>query len=154
MKSLLRCLSLLMLLFTLCGAVHAAEGTKSLPDKPAKDVDRTTHIAVEHEGTDSLGSRLSTRLKEQFNASSLFTLNEKDVPKLRLLVSTAPEFTTRPGVGSAYAVVWVFSQSESTLRHYLAREVGVFTAEELEGLVARLVERTDGIAVKYGYLFP
>lgn len=131
----------------------AAEAAASLPNKPATAVERKTPIAVEYEGTDSIGSRLSTRVKELFNSSNLFTLTEKDVPKIRVLLSTAPEFPSRPSVGSAYAVVWVFSQSESTLRHYLVREVGLLTGDEVNDVAAKIVERTDGLAVRYGYLF-
>jgi len=39
------------------------------------------------------------------------------------------------------------------LRHFLQREVGVITADEVSELAAKLVERTDGLAVRYGYLF-
>lgn len=149
---------LALLLFVLVSvpalsAVPAFAADASLPDKPAAAVERKTPVAVEFEGTDSLGSRLATRIKEQFNASNLFTLTEKDVPKIRMLLSSTSEFPSRPGVGSAYAVVWVFSQSESTLRHYLVREVGVLTGDEVNDLAAKLVERTDGLAVRYGYLF-
>ena len=35
----------------------------------------------------------------------------------------------------------------------LAREVGTVTADEVPGLVAKLSERTYGIAQKYNYLF-
>lgn len=133
---------------------QAAEAApKAVADKPAPNVDRAVQVAVELEGTDSLGARLAFRLKDTFNASSLFVLSEKDAPKIRVLLSTTPEFPSRPPVGSAYSVVWVFSQSEGTLRHYLAREVGVVTAESVEDLVAHIAERTDGISVRYGYLF-
>ena len=76
-----------------------------------------------------------------------------DKPKIRILIATQPEFKDRPGVGSAYAVVWVFSQSENILRHYLTREVGVVTPDEINGLAAKLVEETDSLATRYGYLF-
>lgn len=135
-------------------AAPAAEAApKAVADKPAPNVDRAVQVAVELEGTDSLGARLAFRLKDTFNSSSLFVLSEKDAPKIRVLLSTTPEFPSRPPVGSAYSVVWVFSQSEGTLRHYLAREVGVVTAETVDDLVAHIVERTDGISVRYGYLF-
>lgn len=87
------------------------------------------------------------------NSSNLFSLTEKDTPKIRLLISTVSEFPSRPGLGSAYSVVWVFSQSEATLRHFLMREVGVLTPDEVNDLAAKIVERTDGLAVRYGYLF-
>ncbi len=149
-----------LLLVALCagpvGAATANNATKpvstTLPDKPIPITERNTPISVEFEGTDSLGSRLTTRLKEVFNASNLFSLTEKDTPKLRVLISTTPEFPSRPGVGSAYAVVWVFSQSEETLRHYLDREVGLITPDEINAVADRLIERTDALAVRYGYL--
>lgn len=126
---------------------------KATPDKPAKSAERSTVITVIHEGTDSIGARLSTRLKETLNASNLFQLNEKDMPKLRLLLSTASEFPDRPGVGSVYSVTWVFSQSENNLGYLLARDLGAVSADEVDALTNKLVERTDGLAVKYRYLF-
>lgn len=137
------------------GLALAAEATagKAVADKPAKNVERRTTIAVIHEGTDSVGARLSTRLKESFNASNLFALNDKDAPKIRLLVNTQPEFPGRPAVGSVYSVIWTFSQSDAHLGYLLAREVGTVNGEDVDALVQQLVERTDGIAVKYAYLF-
>lgn len=126
---------------------------KPTPDKPVKGSERATVITVVHEGTDSIGARLSTRLKETFNASNLFQLNEKDMPKLRLLLSTVSEFPERPGVGSVYSVTWVFSQSENNLGYLLARDLGTVNADEVDALANKLVERTDGLAVKYRYLF-
>lgn len=143
-----------MMLAITTGSIAAeTPSAASLPDTPAVAPDRATAVAVEYEGNDSIGSRLALRLKEHFNTATLFALTEKDVPKIRVLLSSVPEFPGRPGVGSAYSVVWVFSQSEGTLRHYLAREVGVLTSEEVDALANKLVERTDGLGVKYGYLF-
>ncbi len=123
------------------------------PDKPAKNSANSVVVFVDHEGEDSVGAKVSFMLKETFNSSSLFNLSESKEPKLWVLLSTAPEFSSRPGVGSVYSVVWVFSQGEGTLRLYLAREVGTVTADEVPGLVAKLSERTYGIAQKYNYLF-
>ena len=167
MKPGLRLLRLLML----CGAVALAAPAfptpadaapdaaapaenAALPDKPIKISERHTPVAVEYKGDDIIGSRLSTRVKELLNSSNLFTLDSKDTPKFRILLSTAPEFKDRPGVGSVYSVVWVFSLSEATLRHYLDSEVGVLTPEDVDGLAARIVEQTDKMATRYGYLFP
>lgn len=137
----------------MASTVLGAESS-SLPDSPAHITPRNSPVSVEHEGDDALGSRLSTRLKELLNGSSLFQLQEKDTPKFRILLSSASEFKDRPSMGSAYSVVWVFSLSDSTLRHYLAREVGVLTPEQLDDIAARLIERTDNLAVRYSYLFP
>ena len=146
-------LSLTLTLGLLLSGVALAAETALVPDKPIKLAERRTPIAIEYEGTDSLGSRLAMRIKESFNSSNLFLLTEQDSPKIRLLLSTVSEFPSRPDLGSAYAVVWVFSQSEATLRHFLLREVGVITPNDVNDLAAKLVERTDGLAVRYGYLF-
>ncbi|MDE7371988.1 MAG: hypothetical protein K2N07_09695, partial [Desulfovibrio sp.] len=70
-----------------------------------------------------------------------------------VLLNTAPEFPGRPAVGSVYGVCWVFSQGKGYLGYLLAREVGTVNAEDLDALVDKLVERTDGIAAKYGNLW-
>jgi len=138
--------------------VFAAEEAKAVPaatidDTPIAIEKRHTPVAVEYEGNDSIGASLSMSVKERFNTSSLFSLSEKDVPKIRLLLATVPEFPSRPGVGSAYSAVWVFSQSESTLRHFLQTELGVLTQNDVQELSAKLIEITDRLAVKYSYLF-
>lgn len=128
---------------------------KPVQDAPRQLADKSTAISVSLDGTDSIGSRLSTRLKERFNQSSLFRLNsaeDKDTPELRLLLNTAPEFPSRPSVGSVYSVCWVFSQGKGYLNYLLAREVGTVNADDLDTLVDKLVERTDGVAAKYGNL--
>lgn len=129
---------------------------KPVQDAPQAAADRTTVVNVQLDGSDSLGARLSTRLKERFNQSSLFKLNadeERDAPELRVLLNTAPEFPARPGVGSVYGVCWVFSQGKGYLGYLLSREVGTVNADDLDALVDKLVERTDGIAAKYGNLW-
>lgn len=112
-----------------------------------------TPIAVLHEGTDSLGAKLSYQLKEIFNSGTLFALNDKDVPKLQVTISTAAEFPSRPGVGSVYSVVWLYTERSSVLSNYLAHEVGVVSADTLSDLAARLAERTSGLAAKHSYIF-
>ena len=123
-------------------------------DKPvAVQADRTTEVMVEHEGIDTLGAQFAFQLKGAFNTSSLFTLSEKDIPKIKVFITTTAEFPSRPHIASAYSIVWAFSQAEGTLSFLLAREVGLVTAEELDSLVAKSAERTDGFAAKYAYLF-
>ena len=135
------------------GKVQQPAPAKSQPDAPVKTETRSTAVAVVHEGIDNIGARLSMRLKEKFNGSNLFKLEERDQPKLRLLLNTMEEFPSRPGIGSVYSITWAFSQSEGHLAYLLARDVGVLTMEEVDALTERLLERTDGIGVKYGYLF-
>ncbi len=123
------------------------------PDTPAKTTQRETQISVSHTGTDIAGTRLATRLKELFNASNLFQLNESNNPKIRILLVSKAEFADRPSVGSVYSITWVFSQSEGHLGYLLAQEVDILTPEDVDAVAARLLERTDGLAVKYAYLF-
>lgn len=130
----------------------APEPPASAPNTPAQVAERKSPVNVVYEGTDSIGARLSTRLKELFNASNLFTLTGQDGPKFQLLVTTSPEFSTRPEVGSAYSVIWLFGESESHLRFFLTQELGVLSAGDVNDVAAKLVERTDGVAVRYGYL--
>ncbi len=148
----------LLFLFLLAAALptaaaEPAAAAKAPADKPAAQTERTTPISVEHEGADAVGSKLAFQLKGAFNTSSLFTLTERDGPRIKIFLSTVPEFPGRPGLSSAYAVVWTFSQAEGTLSFLLAREVGLLAADEVDALVSRLAEKTDGIAVKYRYLF-
>lgn len=153
---LLACLFAILFSGTAQGATAQPQPGKPVQDAPKQVVDRTTAINVIMDGTDSLGARLSTRLKEKFNQSSLFRLNseeDKDAPELRMLLNTAPEFPSRPSVGSVYGVCWVFSQGKGYLGYLLAREIGTVNADDMDELVDKLVERTDGIAAKYGNLW-
>ena len=112
-----------------------------------------TPIAVLHEGTDNLGAKLSYQLKEIFNSGTMFALNDKDEPKLQMIVSTVSEFPSRPGVGSIYCVVWAYSERPTALSSYLAQEVGVITPENLAELADKLAARTTGLAAKHSYIF-
>ncbi len=146
-------LLVMVALFCIAPRAFAAEAVSALPNTPQQEELRNTAVAVEFEGNDTLGSKLSTRIKELLNASNLFALSNKDVSKLRIVITSVPEFPSRPDVGSAYSVVWLFSQSEATLRHFLMQDVGVLTAQDLERVATTIIERTDGLAVRYGYLF-
>lgn len=130
-----------------------ATAPAAVPNSPAKVDARVTAVDVQSEGTDSIGARLSTALKEKFNTSSLFRLGTDNEPKLVLLVRTNPEFPTRPQVGSVYSIIWVYSQKANYLPMLLGHEVGTVSMEDIDGLVARIVEKTDGLSVKYGYLW-
>ena len=112
-----------------------------------------TPIAILHEGTDSLRARLSYQLKEMFNSGTLFSLSDKDEPKLQLIISTAQEFPSRPGVGAVYCAVWAYSERPTALSNYLAQEVGVVTPENLSELADKLASRTSGLAAKHSYIF-
>ena len=134
----------------------ALQAGKPVPEKNEKALDHVTPLSVQHEGTDSIGSRLAMRLKERFNQSNLFILNndeEKDEPKIVLMITTLSEFSTRPGIGSVYSVCWVFKQGKGYLPFLLKHSTGVVSAEDLDALVESLLERTDGIASRYTNLW-
>lgn len=134
-------------------APQTAEPTPTAtPTPPVAPASNAVRVAVEHEGTDTVGSRLSFQMKEVFNTSSQFALSDADTPKLILMISTEPEFTSRPSVGSAYSAVWAFSQGSTTFPLYLAREVGTVGSDGIADLAQRLAERTRGIAAKFSYL--
>ena len=137
-------------------ATTQPQAGKPVPDKPVAVNDRVTVVAVQADGTDSIGARLATRLKERFNQSSLFKLADeqaRDGQRLNILLSTSAEFPSRPAVGSVYGVCWAFSQGKDYLNLLLAREVGTVNAEDVDGLVDKIVERTDGLAAKYSNLW-
>lgn len=140
-------------------AAAAKPAASPPPAPPAPQVPQAqaktdaTPVAVELEGTDTLGAKLSFQLKEVLNSSTLFNLTDKDMPKLRVIVSTTPEFSSRPEVGSAYAVVWVYYERATAFTSYLASEVGTVSAEGVTDLATRLAERTSGLAAKYSYIF-
>ncbi|MDR3358927.1 MAG: hypothetical protein LBN96_08805 [Desulfovibrio sp.] len=131
------------------------QAVNPVQDKPEKGPDRVTLVSVQLEGTDGIGARLGMQLKDRFNRSSLFSLavEEKDAPKLQVMLATSPEFPGRPGVGSIYSVCWVFSQGRGYLGYLLARDLGTVNHEDIDALADKLAERTDGIAAKYGNLW-
>ncbi len=112
-----------------------------------------TVLGIEHDGKDALGAKLSFQLKELFGNSSRFSLsNNKSEARFKLLLSTQPEFADRPNLGSVYALVWVYSHGDNVLGYYLAMESGVINPEDVDGLAARIAEKTDGIAARYAFL--
>lgn len=112
-----------------------------------------TPISVQHDGTDTLGAKLAFQLKETFNSGTLFILNEADVPKLQLLISSVAEFPSRPGVGSVYTVIWLYSERSTVFSSYLAHDKGVITPDDLDDMASKLAARTAGIVAKHSYLF-
>lgn len=145
---------ILSMVFVLASNQYSYANKKAIPNQPKEIAKRHSPVMVEFDGNDSTGAKLATRLKEVFNSSNLFQLQGKDVPKFRVVISSVPEFESRPSVGSAYSVVWLFSMSDDTLRHYLAMEVGVITPTGVNDLATKLVEETDTLALRYEYLFP
>ena len=138
-----RLIALFALLLTVCFAAP------SFADE-ARKVERRTPVVVEFEGSDALGVTLFTRLQDTLNSTNPAAPQRE--AKFRILLTTASEFPSRPGVGSVYAVVWTLALSEGSMEYYLVRDLGVVTPETVDAVVARIVSRTDGVAARYGYL--
>ncbi len=134
-------------------AVAPKQAGKAEVNTPSNPGARSTNVSVQHVGIDTIGIHLSTRLKELFNASNLFRLHEGDGAKISIIVTSKAEFKDRPHVGSVYSLLWVFSRSNNHLGYLLANEVDVLSSEDVNAVARRIVERTDGLSVKYGYLF-
>jgi len=154
-------LALCFLLFTGV-AVQAQEGTQPLavpkediPDKPAptEQKERKIVVSVEHDGADNVGGRLAYHLKELFDRSSLFTLSTRDERKIKVILRTREEFPGRPNMSSAYAVVFVYSETEGTLKYLLSSEVGFVHSASVKEDAEVLAGKAHEIYSKYSYLF-
>lgn len=140
-------------------AEEAPKSTKAVQPAPPKAntpavvTSRTTPIFVEQKGADNLGSMLAFELKSACNTSSLFKMTGDDVPKITVMITTMSEFADRPKIGSVYSVVWVFSENSNNLKYYLAQDTGIVTVDNVSALATSVANKTDKIALQYGYLF-
>ena len=140
------------LAFGLCAAAPASAETATAPAAVQKAVkkERRTPVIVEFEGNDSIGTMLFSTLRSELESTN--PASPAGEAKFRILLSTAAEFPSRPGVGSIYAVVWTLALSEGSMEYYLVRDLGVVTPDTVDDVVARIISRTDGVAARYGYL--
>ena len=119
-------------------------------DDGARKAERRTPVEVEFEGNDGIGASLFDTLQKKINSSN--PANPAREAKFRILLSTASEFPSRPGVGSIYAVVWTLSLSEGSMEYYLVRDLGIVTPDTVNEVADRIVSRTEGVCARYGYL--
>ena len=139
-------------LLVLCAALAflwAASPALAADDTPRK-VERRTPVVVEFEGNDSIGAALFASLQKKINVNN--PANPQREAKFRILLSTAAEFPSRPGVGSVYAVVWTLALSEGSMEYYLVRDLGIVTPDTVDEVADRIVSRTEGVSARYGYL--
>ena len=136
-------------------AKPAAPAVKAEPkaDKPAEVFSRQTPIFIAHKGTDVLGTNLVFELSNACNSSSLFKLTNEKQQNLSVLITTRPEFASRPEIGSVYSIVWVYSENNDNLKYFLAQDIGVVTKENAQTLARAIANKTDQIAMQYDYLF-
>lgn len=134
-------------------APQASQANKPKADTPAPVTSRTTPIFIGQAGADNLGSMLAFELKSACNTSSLFKMTGEDVPKITVMITTMSEFADRPAIGSVYSIVWVFSENANNLKYFLAQDTGIVTADNVTMLATSIANKTDQIALQYGYLF-
>lgn len=161
MKNIVRFTVLLALLFCMA-SVAVAQEKKNVPDskaKPATPVEEQkvekqgVPVVIEHVGNDELGGTLALKLKENFRKSVLFKLADKSGKAVRVKVLSRSEFADRPEIGSVYAVVWTFAESQDVVPFYLSEKLGLVNARSVESSAASLMNFTDKIAEEYKYLF-
>ena len=141
--------SRLLVLCATLAFLWAASPALAADDAPRK-VERRTPVGVEFEGNDSIGAALFASLQKKINVNN--PANPQREAKFRILLSTAAEFPSRPGVGSVYAVVWTLALSEGSMEYYLVRDLGIVTPDTVDEVADRIVSRTEGVSARYGYL--
>lgn len=136
-----------------CGVCGAQpEEPKAQPGPPEKSAVARAPLAVEHEGGDPVGLKLVHQIKESVNVSSFFSLSGKDEKKVVLVVQTREEFADRPKIGSAYAVTWLYSAKDGSLRYFLQSTVGVVDAYSVDEAAQAVVSKTVRVVESYAYL--
>ncbi|OEU69667.1 MAG: hypothetical protein BA863_16650 [Desulfovibrio sp. S3730MH75] len=155
----------LLTISLLCFSSYSfAEQVKEVPNakskpivvvKDAKEVKQNDGVAivVAHVGDDELGGTLALKLKENFRKSVLFKLAGKSMKSIRIKVLSRSEFSERPEIGSIYAVIWTFAESEDVVPFYLSETIGTVNLRTVETTAAKLMNATDKIADQYKFLF-
>ncbi|WP_320169754.1 hypothetical protein [Maridesulfovibrio sp.] len=161
MKKSVRIFFVLVLVLCAVSAVYAQD-KKSAPEAKAKPEVAASEpaakeagvpVLVEHSGNDELGGTLALKLKENFRKSVLFKLADKNAKAVHVKVVSRSEFSERPEIGSVYAVVWTFAESQDVVPFYLSEELGLVAPANVESRAAGLMNLTDRIAQDYKYLF-
>ncbi len=138
-------------------APAAPQASPALPEAPQKKAEETpgrkTPVTVEHDDNDPVGARLAYRLKEQIGRSSLMVLTNKDEKKVVIVLKTKEEFPGRPNLSSIYAVSWLFSSREGSLKYFLTSEAGIVDNAGIDQAAEEILGKTDKLATTYGYLF-
>ena len=131
----------------------ASGAPEAAPKKADEPTAKKTPVAIDHDDSDPVGTRLAYRIKELLARSALMAPTNRDEKKLVLVIKTKEEFPGRPNLCSIYSVSWLFSSREGSLKYFLAAEAGIVDASSVEQTAEALLGRTDKLAATYGYLF-
>ena len=131
----------------------APSAPEAAPKKGDEATAKKTPVTLDHDDSDPVGARLAYRIKELLARSALMAPTNRDEKKLVLVIKTKEEFPGRPNLCSIYAVSWLFSSREGSLKYFLASEAGIVDASSVDQTAEALLGRTDKLAATYGYLF-
>ena len=102
-------------------------------------------------GTDEGCDRI--RADGEISLGQGMRLSNREEKKIVLVLTTREEFPGRPNLCSIYAVTWLFSAKEGSLKYFLSTETGIVDATGLDQAAETILGRTDKLATTYGYLF-
>ena len=155
--------ALTALLVLFASAAMAQDAPAPQPKKPeeqpvaaapvTEESPEAVPVAVVHDGDDPVGIQLAFSLKETFSRSPLFRLAGAEEKKISVRVATRAEFPGRPGLGTVYALTWVYSERPDVLGFFLDAQVGAALRDEVNDAAKAVAARTDEVAARYGYLF-
>ena len=131
----------------------APSAPEAAPKKAEEATAKKTPVTIDHDDSDPVGARLAYRIKELLARSALMAPTNRDEKKLVLVLKTKEEFPGRPNLCSIYAVSWLFSSREGSLKYFLASEAGIVDASSVDQTAEALLGRSDKLASTYGYLF-
>lgn len=109
-------------------------------------------LDIQAKGTDSSGTLLSYKIKEELMASKLFALSVADKKKFVLLLQTRPEFPDRPTIASHYSIALVYQEDAGILTYYLDQIQGQVHAEGVAAEVQKILEWSYATVKRYTYL--
>ena len=139
-----------------------AESAKPQPpaDKPVPAVKaeavpavRRVPILVDAQGGDPFTTKLAFQFKEAVRRSEGYRLASSGEQAFAVRLIGKVEFESRPHLGSALSVSWLFRERSDVLPVLLDDSVEFVDAATLQPLVDALMARTDKLADKYAYLF-
>lgn len=109
-------------------------------------------LDIQSKGTDSSGTLLSYKLKEEIIGSKLFFLQSANAPKFMLYILTDAEFPARPDLASHYTISLVYQEDSKNLSYYLEHMQGQVAPASVEDEMHKILEWTYATVKRYHYL--
>lgn len=109
-------------------------------------------LDIQAKGTDTCGTLLSYKIKEELMASKLFVLSVANKKKFVLLLQTRPEFPDRPTIASQYTIALVYQEDAGILSYYLDQMQGQVHNEDVATELQKILEWSYATVKRYTYL--